>query len=191
MKTLFIIIFIFLFTGCLSITQELPAFKTYTISLNESLKISKQTNKTIKVYEPKSLNSLNNKSIIYKKENQQESYSLNRWSDKPSLMLQKIILDNLNKQAYFSQISSSKITIKSDYSLKSELIAFNQVFKNNKAFVEFSILVYLVKDKTLYKTFSYTNEVNTLDAKGAVNGLNKVSNLFIKDLNSWLLANTK
>lgn len=190
MKKLLLILSLFLFTGCISLTKDLPAYNTYTLNVEKVETSNKTISKSIKIYEPRAINSLNSTKIVYKKDNLQEVYALSKWSDTPSLMLEKQIITALGKAKYFSQISTSKQGFKTNYSLKSELISFNQKFVEQKAFVEFSILVYFIKKDITYKTFSYEKEVNTLDALGAVKGLNEVTNLFIRDLNIWLMKQT-
>ena len=179
---------IFLFSGCISITKELPAQKTYSLTLENKQNniFNKFYNKTIRIYEPKALNSINSKAILYSKNSvEQEKYALSKWSDKPSKMLQKLIAKYLTSQHKYKYITSTNIKVPTDYKIVSELVEFKQVFTQYKSYADFSIRVYLINNytqKVYFKSFTYNKLSTTNNAKGLVYGINNISNNFLLDL---------
>ncbi len=179
-----------LFSGCISITKELPAQKTYTLTLENKNLENKYFDKTIRVFEPKALSSINTKSIIYSKSSvEQEKYALSKWSDKPTKMLQKIISKHLTEQNSYKYVTSSNINIDSDYRIVSELVDFKQTFTKTKSYADFAIRVYFINNKTkkvYFKNFTYNKLSNTNNAKGLVYGINHTSKLFLNDLQLFI-----
>jgi len=178
------------FSGCVSVTKELPAFSTYTLQIDESSKKNqKTTNKSISIAEPKALNSINNILVTYgDKEYRSESYALSKWSDKPTKMLQQVMVNYLSDTKNFNFVHSNKMNLPSDIKILSELDSFTQYLDGEKAFVKLSIRVFLIENNTLNtKEFTYTKQCIDQSAKGSVSALNSVVNQFLKDLNSWII----
>lgn len=189
-KTLFItFISIFILSGCISITKELPAQKTYTLSFKNDNLNSKYFDKTIHIYEPKALTSMNTRAITYARDFEQEKYALSKWSDKPTKMIQEVSADYLTKQNSFKYVTTSNIKIDTDYSLISELTSFKHSFTKTKSYADFSIRVYFINNKTnkvYFKSFTYNNQAISNDAKGAVNSFNILISDYLKDLNNFI-----
>ncbi|WP_421716724.1 ABC-type transport auxiliary lipoprotein family protein [Arcobacter arenosus] len=189
-KLLSILFISILFTGCFSITKELPAYKTY--NLNPDISQEKQAffDKSIMILEPRTLESLNSKAISYKKDGFiSDSYVLSRWSDKPTKLIQQSIASYLNSKNRFKYITTSKIKLASDYTLHSELFEFNQSIENKQSFAKLSIRVYLINNKNKkveYKNFNYKKETKTIDAIGFVEAQNSLVSTFLKDLNIFI-----
>lgn len=183
---------IILFSGCISITKELPAQKTYSLSLEkkQNNNSSNYIDKTIRIYESKALNSINTRAILYSKNSvEQEEYALSKWSDKPSKMVQKLIAKYLTSQNKYKYITTSNIKVAADYKLISELVEFKQIFTKNKSYADFSIRVYLINNNTkkvYFKSFTYNKLSDTNNAKGLVYGINNISNNFLIDLQNFI-----
>lgn len=177
------------FSGCISITKELPAFKTYSLNIDKNNFLINKKNYSISIKEPKALSSINTKHITYLKGNRYESYALSRWSDNPTKMIQKVIVSNLSESNNYKYVVSSKINIQSDYKVVSELDSFRQVFKDNGSFVEFKLRAYIkAKDgKVYHKNFKYVKQCDQHNAQGAVKSLDHIINIFVNDLNIWIL----
>ncbi|PLY04176.1 MAG: hypothetical protein C0625_17060 [Arcobacter sp.] len=189
-KTLFIsTLATFILGGCISITKELPAQKTYTLSVKEDNVKSKYFDKTIRVYEPKALSSINTKAITYSKDFEQEKYVLSKWSDKPTKIIQELTANYLTKQNSYKYITTSNIKIDADYNLVSELTSFKHTFTKAKSYADFSIRVYFINNKTdkvYFKSFTYNKQVDKNNAKGAVDSLNLLMSDYLKDLNNFI-----
>lgn len=190
-KTIFLgVISVFLFSGCISLTKELPSYKTYSLNLTNVDSNKSSLNKSIYILEPKAMGSLNSRAITYTKENQRASYALNKWSDKPTKMLQQLIAKGLTLKDSFKYVTTSNIRVKSDYRLSTELVDFNHNFVNNESFAMLSIRVFLINndnEKVYFKNFVYNEKVSTNNAQGFVNTINNISNNFLEDLNTFIL----
>ncbi|WP_072680265.1 ABC-type transport auxiliary lipoprotein family protein [Arcobacter sp. LA11] len=188
---------IFLFNGCISLTKELPAQKTYSLTLEDKQinTNNKFYDKTIRIYEPKALSSMNTKAILYSRNSiEQEEYALSKWSDKPSKIIQQIVAKYLTKQNKYKYITVSNIKVPTDYKIMSELVEFKQTFTKNKSYADFSIRVYLINNhtqKVYFKSFTYNKLSDTNNAKGLVYGINNISNNFLFDLQQFLQKSLK
>ncbi len=190
-KNLLLLTIIVIFTGCINITKEIPAYSTYTLhtNINNSINTQKALNIKLEIKEPKALSSVNSKFISYStKSFKSETYALSKWSDRPSKMIQSQIIKYLSKTNHYNYINSANIHVKSDYDLLSEIDSFQQYFIEDKSFVEFSIRVYLKnKTNTFYKSFQYTQKCEENNALGAVKSFNTITNKFVKDLDNWIV----
>lgn len=180
------------FTGCVSVTKELPPFTTYTISLIQENKIDSNPNTkgsfSIEITEPKALTSVNSKLISYMKTNHQnETYALNKWSDTPTKLIQNMMVQYLNSTNQYQHITSSRLNINTTYKLLSELDTFGQFFENGNSYAKLDIRIYLADYKTLHsKRFVYLEKCDENNAYGSVKALNNISNLFVQDLHKWI-----
>lgn len=190
LKALIVGFFIFSFSGCISLTKELPSYKTYSLEYKKDNKKSKYIDKTIQVFEAKALNSINSIPITYTKSSfSREKYALNRWSDKPSKMIQRTIASYLTSKNSYKYITSSNIKIKSDYKLVSELVNFNHTFTKKNSYADFSIRVYLINNtskEVFFKNFEYTKKTPKNNAESFVKAMNEINNIFLFDLNSFI-----
>lgn len=190
-----LLFFTLTFSGCISLTKELPSYNTYSIVDTNNSISGKKFNKTIRVYEPKSISSINTKSIIYTKDNSiQEKYALNKWSDRPSKMIQNIMTNSLAKSDLYKYITTSNIKIDSDYNLISELNSLKHEFINKNSYSNFSIRVYLINNKTkkvYYKNFIYKEKTKLNDINGFIETTSKIINNFLLDLNIFIQKSLK
>lgn len=178
------------FTGCLNLTQKVPAYATYTINVNNQFTKNKNNlNMRLEIKEPKALASINSKYISYAtKSYTSEHYALSKWSDNPSKMIQTQVVKYLLSTNNYALVNSSHINVQNNYQLLSEIDTFHQSFKGKKSFVKFVIQVYLKNRKiTYHKTFTYTQPCKENNALGAVKALNGTVNSFVQDLDIWIL----
>jgi len=191
-SNLVLLVFIVTFTGCFNITQTVPAYSTYTLNVQNAIPAANTilSNVQLEIKEPKVLHSVNSKHISYSTKNYtSEYYALSKWSDAPSKIIQNQIIKFLSSTNNYHFVHNSNITLRSNWQLLSEIESFHQYFKDNKAFVTFSIRVYLKSRKTIYhKDFNYTQTCEQNNAFGAVKGFNSIFNIFVKDLNRWILG---
>ena len=189
-NSLILVVFVLTFTGCISLTKEVPAYSTYTLNVDNSKHINDNgTNIKLEIKEPKALHSINSKYISYSTKNYtSENYALSKWSDNPSKMIQTQMVKYLSSTYNYAFVNNSNINVRSDWQILSEIINFHQSFKKEETFVEFSINIYLKNRKeTFYKNFTYTQPCEQNNALGAVKALNIVVNSFVKDLDKWVL----
>ena len=183
-----------LFSGCISITKELPSYNTYALTYKKDSIKSNYYDKTIQVFEPKALNSVNTRAISYSKDSFiSDKYALSRWSDKPSKMIQQNIASYLTNKNSYKYITTSNIKIDSDYKLVSELVDFKHTFTKNNSYADFSIRVYFINNKTnkvSFKSFTYNQKALSNDAQGLVSAINNISNNFLIDLHRFVQKNS-
>ncbi len=190
--TLFTILF---FSGCISLTKELPSYKTYSLEYNKEKKYelnskSRYFDKTIQVFEAKSLASINSPAISYSKNSfLNEKYALSRWSDKPSKMIQRNIASYLTNTNSYKFVTTSNLKIKSDYKILLELVDFKHTFTENNSYADFSTRIYFINnntDEVFFKSFVYNQKAFSNDAKGFVKAINSINNTFLYDLNNFI-----
>lgn len=179
----------FVFSGCVSVTKDLPPFSTYTLSVDtNNTKQTKKTGYSVSVLEPKTINSVNDLLISYSDNLRSEHYALSKWSDKPTKMLQHMMVTYLSATNNYNYVHSNKLNIPSDIYLQSELDSFTQYLQDDKAYVEFTIRVFLLQQNTLYtKKFTYKFASEDQSAYSSVKAMNKAVNQFLKELDSWMV----
>lgn len=178
------------FSGCVSVTKELPAFSTYTLLIDsDQVNHIKKTGKSISISEPKAINSVNNILVSYAdKQFRSESYALSKWSDKPTKILQQSMIDYLNKSNNYTYVHGNRLNLPSDIKVFSELDSFTQYLDSDKAYVEFAIRVFTIEEKRLEtKSFTYKELCDNQSAKASVKALNIAVNRYLSDLNNWLI----
>lgn len=196
MKTKYILLTIFaaiLFNGCVTVTKQMPPFETYTLKAKKSDISTGNINYAISVKEPEVLTSINNSRITYSKENRYEQYALSKWSDKPSKMIQNEIIKHLSQNGSYRYTVSSSVNIKSDYTLISEIDEFEQFFKGGESFVKLNTRVFLkgYNGDIFFKKFYYIKKCSQNDARGAVEGFNKIISDYVSDLNMFIAESLK
>ena len=178
------------FSGCISVTKELPPFSTYTLQVDQNkIKHTKNIHKSVGIAEPKSLNSVNNILITYSDEKfRSESYALSKWSDKPTKILHQSMINYLNATKNYNYVHGNRLNLPSDIKVVSELDSFTQYLEDEKAYVKFSMRVFVVENNTLEtKSFFYTEQCDDQSAKASVKALNQVVNKFVSELDNWIV----
>jgi len=195
-KTIVIVSFITLFSGCLN--KTLPSNKVYNLSISENCCQNnfKKKRLVLKVLEPVASKHLNNHSIYYSSEKYRlQTYKLSRWSEIPSKMILEVITSKLDNLNLYENIITSYIYAKPDYTLQSELLEFKQIIDKNSSYSKLKIKFYLIKnnnEKTIIsKTFKYQTKSKEINAFGAVEAQNESMKNLIKDLSSWIYQHTK
>lgn len=184
---------ILFFSGCISITKELPAFTTYSLNVKNKKLNNTYHDIAIKINEPKALSSINTKDIIYSLDKTtQEPYALSRWSDRPSKLILQNIAKFLTYQNSYKLITTSNIRISSDYLINSEIQEFKHQFEADKSYAVFSIRVYLINEKqssVKFKSFNYKKQLQQNDARNFVKTMNGIVSDFAIDLHNYIQTN--
>ena len=187
---LIVAIFAAFFSGCISVTKELPPKKSYKLDYLSVLNKFENKKVSLRVYEPKAINSLNSQNMIYENSDfKKASYALNKWSDKPTKMLQEKITSYLNKTNLFNYVTTSKLNSKSDYKLITEVASFSHLFEKEVSYAKLELRIFLVDNrtkKTFFKEFSYKNRVPKKGVDAYVKEKNRVLDSFLKELSIFL-----
>lgn len=180
------------FTGCISLTKEVPSYTKYKLDLKDK-QINTLKNISFDIIEPKTINSFNSKKIVYEKDIvNQENYALSVWSTKPSKMIQSLLLESLSTQ--YVLVKTPYIKSKTDFRLQSLILDFTQKVFNKTSKSVFKINLYLTNTKTkeVYsKLFYYEKDNVRIDARSNVQTLNILSNMFVKDAKKWIKIKTQ
>ena len=180
------------FSGCISLTKEVPSYTKYKLNL-EDKQINTLKNKSFDIIEPKTINSLNSKKIVYEKDvYNQEIYALSIWSTKPSKMIQGLLLESLSNE--YKLVKTPYIKSITDFKIQALILDFTQKISKNNSKSVFKINLYLTNTKTknvFSKLFYYEGKNENIDAKSNVKTLNTLSNIFIKDAKKWINEKTQ
>jgi len=179
-----------LLSGCFSLTNQLPAYSTYSLNVKDEILSSKYFDISIKVNEPKALSSVNSKNIVYSKDEiSQEVYALSKWSDRPSKLLQQNITKFLTIQNSYKRVSTSNLKVDNDFIINSEIQEFKHQFIDNNSYALFTIRVYLLDTNTqkiTFKNFSYKKQLTKNNANNFVLNMNSLVFDFVTDLQNFI-----
>lgn len=184
-----------LMMGCSSTT---PSINEYTLL---SPQISTDfhpplTSKTLNIAPPKALSSLSSKSILYlRNDTESGSYLYSRWSDTPAALIQRSLIQSLQKENLFSSVSPTSSLTKSDWILEADLDGFYHRFHNEQSEGYIDITYRLIDPKTkntlASKRFIITAKARSNDAFGGVEALkNALHELNLQSI-KWLTTLTK
>lgn len=182
------LIALFTLWGC-----SAPSINEYTLLTTQTVYQDKAplSSKSLSVALSKSVASLSGKNIIYLHENGETgAYLYSRWSDTPSLMLQRSLLTSLYAQGVFSSLSPSTSVAKSDWMLESDLDAFTHRILNDKSDGYIDITYRLIdtqsKRQIASKRFVVSYPSTSADATGGVNALKSSEHELNRQCIEWL-----
>ncbi len=135
----------------------------------------------------------NTHSMYYSKNTSQlMSYTENKWVAIPAKMLTQVTQEKLLGSCLYSNVISSDFMTSSNYRLAAQVLDFKQVIANESSVMQLSVLVQLIDNKSnsviMSKVFAEQSST-TPDISGYVNGANKVTNMYLDNLVTWLSSN--
>jgi len=179
-KVFFATLLLFLFVGCSTTKPAVTEYKLSLKELNNSYASSGCKDKTLKVSQAFSSSSLMSLNMKYMQDpNSIYSYSQAQWSDSPNQEITSQIVKVLRESKIFKNTQSSKSRSKSNLILEVDIEDFMQYYSKKldssyaKATISFTLLDYETNKVVASKTFSSKQEIDSLDASGGVDGLNK------------------
>jgi cholesterol transport system auxiliary component len=182
------LIALFTLWGCTA-----PSINEYTLLTTPTVTQDKTplSPKNLSVALSKSVASLSGKNIIYLHENGETgAYLYSRWSDTPSVMLQRSLLTSLYAQGVFASLSPSSSIAKSDWMLESDLDAFTHRISNDKSDGYIDITYRLIdtqsKRPIAAKRFVISSPSTSTDAKGGINALKSSEHELNRQCIAWL-----
>lgn len=189
------ILTLLLLSGC---TSTLPSVNEYTLLTPSSVKSNKPPLfiKSLSVAPSKSIASLSSKNIIYLKEGGETgSYLYSRWSDTPSVLIQRSLLISLDEHSLFASISPSTSLAQNDWVLESDIDAFYHRFSKDSSEGYIDITYRLIDTHTrknlASKRFIITSPAQTMDARGGVDALKLAQSELNRQCIEWLITLTK
>ena len=181
-----------LFIGC-SIT--VPPKVEYR--LNPSIEIQNLSSlgckdKSLKVAQAFSSSTLMSQDMSYGLgDSKQYIYSKSQWSVTPNRAITAKFLSELKESKLFKNVQISKSRSSNDYILEINIVDFMQYFdeesKSSTAQLIVSLTFIDIKANRVFATKTFTSkiDVETLNASGGVEGLNKVFSKVLLQTNNW------
>lgn len=178
------------FSGC-SLKEVHKPISYFTLENATTQKQVQSFDAVLKVSQLRAPKYLNTPHIWYKKDSVAiDSYVYSNWNENFAALLEKNILDSLFASRVFSTVFNRYSKIRADMILEGEIENALQVVLADKAEVLFTIRLYLIdmKDSRLIDShkFSYKQECESVDARGAVIAYNEIIKKFNKDTIQWL-----
>ncbi len=182
-KLVFIMLFIFLLSGC---TIKKPPVTEYKIALKTLTSDTPSVGcrgKSLKVSQAFSSSSLMSLQMNYVQGNSKiYTYSQSQWNSSPNQEISSQIVKILRESKLFKSTQSSKSRSKSDLILEINIDDFIQYYNEDLSESHSNVVISLTlidarSSKVLQtKTFSAKSAVKTLDASGGVKGLDVAFN---------------
>lgn len=174
--------------GCSTTT---PPTHEYTVLSPEisSSHTPPQSGKVLSVASSKALSSLMGKNIIYLRENGESgAYLYSRWSDTPSVLIQRTLIQSLHDSALFASVIPASSLAQGEWILESELDGFYHRFENKQSTGYIDITYRIVERPTkkiiASKRFVITAPAPSNDASGGIIALTNAT----RELNSQCVA---
>jgi len=182
---------IFFFTAC-STKQPVTEYRIYLKTDSSKVQKTRCKDKTLKIYNAFSSNSLNSLQMNYVENNLIESiYSQSQWAQIPSKVITLEVLKELNKLNIFKSVQLETSRSESDLLLEINIEDFMQYFiKGNKesyvkAIINFTLIDTNTRSVLFSKTFVQKIEAQP-NAKGGVVALSKALKNILIDSGKWL-----
>ena len=198
MKSLIISMSLLFFVGC-SIT--IPHVLEYRIN-PEIVTIDKPSNqcknKTLKVSQVFTSNSLKTKSMQYAGDGYKVfEFTESEWGSTPNKAITDALLISVRKATSFATVSGYRSRTKTDFILETNVDSFMQYFSkdNNSSYVDVSLSFTLVDAKSgkplSSKVVHEEIKTESADALGGVNALNRALSKALNSANIWLDSSCK
>lgn len=194
MRYILVVLIALLFSGCL--TTTIPAKEEYRINPIQQTKILDVegcTKYSLKVAQAFSSNALLSQSMYYAQgDTKQYMYSASKWATIPNRAITAEFLTLIRDSKLFKSVQTSKSRSRSDAILEINIEDFMQYFNNDSSQSYASVVVNLslisAKGNSVFasETFRVKVDIDSLNASGGVDGLNKALSQVLVDSNDWL-----
>ena len=187
-----IIPLIILITGCTSTIN--PVVNEYTIYPSNQVKSlsSPASIKTLALASTKTIPSLASKNLTYLHPNGESgNYLYTRWSDSPSVLIERSLIHRLQEKAIFPTLLSSTSTAQADLLLESDLHAFYHIFKSeqkSQGVIDITYRIIDIKTKTpiASKRFFIIKDAPSEDAAGGIIALSAATQELVQQSTQWI-----
>lgn len=193
LKTIILIVSILFITGCTVKTAPMTEYNIKTNVKVATIKSSKYADKSLKVSQAFSPNSLMSLKMNYVQGDFKEYYyNQSQWSQSPNKAVTMQMIKMLRKTALFSSVQVFKSRSKSDLILEISVEDFMQYFDKNllNSYVNIEMTLTLInsKDNSIIasKVLKSKLKSKTLDAQGGVEALNEALEDILLQSVKWL-----
>ncbi len=197
MKSISLILTLFLFTGCSKILSPITSY-TIDPSIHKSKYSSVCEKKTLRVGKVfTSQNLMLNQMKYSLNDYKQFAYTESKWANIPSKAINKALLRSIRDAKIFDSVSSYRSHTRDDLLLETNVYSFMQYYskKEKKSYVDvtFSLSLVDIKKAKSLCSIVITKEIQskTLDAEGGVIALNKALESVLEETNKWLSESCK
>lgn len=192
-----LISFAMLIGGCSSTLT--PPIQEYTIypPLHSASSPQPLSTKTLRLSPMKTIPSLSSRNLLYLRENGEiGSYLYTRWSDAPSVLLERSLSHTLQEKMFFSTLLTGASSAQSDLLLESDLHAFYHRFDTDRKSQGVIDVTYrLIDAKTKLpiasKRFFITKEASSENAAGGIEALTAATSELTIQCTQWLQEKAK
>ena len=140
-----VIVAILLFSGCSLKDIEVRA-SNYRLEPSFPLHVDQvKDDRVLRVQRVEGDSAVMTRSILYKKDGALKPYKYGRWSELPSTRLQEIFIESIEKQKIFRATVSSRSYAMADLILESSLENFEEIYRDDKSFVQVKIRFRLIE----------------------------------------------
>ncbi|OHE05305.1 MAG: hypothetical protein A2513_09110 [Sulfurimonas sp. RIFOXYD12_FULL_33_39] len=192
MRTVLIILVVFL-SGCATIKPAVAEYRVVTQVQKKDILAKGCKNKSLKILEAFSTNSLKSLSMDYTESgNRVFSYSESQWQESPNNFVISHLISNIRAQELFSSVNLSKSRSKNSLLLETAIEEFMQFYSSDlkSSYVDIVITFTLVDSSTnavmATKTFYSKVNAKTPDAQGGVDAINSALSEIISQNINWL-----
>jgi cholesterol transport system auxiliary component len=190
-----VIVAILLFSGCSLKDVEVRA-SNYRLEPSFPLHVDQvKDDRVLRVQRVEGDSAVMTRSILYKKDGALKPYKYGRWSELPSTRLQEIFIESIEKQKIFRATVSSRSYAMADLILESSLENFEEIYRDDKSFVQVKIRFRLIERQGANIVGSILVDsvypVEEKEARGVVLAFNKATQKVLRDLIGWLNGQTK
>jgi len=192
-KSFISISMIFVVSGCTVVMPHVSEYRINPVIKSSILEKSQCSDKTLKLQEAFSSNSLMIEDMNYAVgKYESDVFTQSKWAETPNRAITSEILKMIRESKYFKSVQNSKSRSKSDLILETNIEDFMQYFsdKEESSLSKVVITNTLINTKTSRvlksKTFSKSIESKTIDAKGGVVALNKALSEVLTMQRDWL-----
>ena len=193
MKIILIALIAVIFSGCTVTTPNKLAYRITPLMDVNSIQKSTCKNKSLKVSQAFSASNLMSTKMNYTSDEQQEfTYTESEWSRSPSHSITAALLTSIRSTNLFKTVNNYKSRSRSNLILETNIEEFIQHYEedNSKSFVKIAISFSLIDAKSSKTLDSQTVivelDVESLNAKGGVVGLNTALGEVLQKNNEWL-----
>lgn len=190
MRYIIAIVAILFLVGCSTKNVENRP-SNYRLEPNYPLHVDKiKDDRVLRVQRVEGDSAVMTRSILYKKDGALKPYKYGRWSELPATRLQEIFIESIEKQKIFRATVSSRSYAMADLILESSLENFEEIYKENKSFVQVKIRFRLIERQGADIVGSFLVDsvypVEKKEASGVVLAFNKAVERVVLDLIGWL-----
>ncbi len=194
-KIIFVIIAVFLLSGCTTTHPPMTEFRVNTELKVMNSDSTKCLDKSLKVAQSFSTTAIMSVKMNYAQgSHKQYVYSESQWADSPDRAINAEIVKLLQTTKLFKSVLTSKSRSQSDLILEINIEDFMQYFNDDasksyvNAVISLSLLDTATNSVIATNTFESRVDTKSLDADGGVEALNKALIDVLEQINIWFIG---